>query len=155
MPFKQLNSKRRWDFGNYKFHPLWDEEPSIDDPQAIVVGGEPLFRGTTSKFVDSKELRPHPTEPLKEKFSITPAPVPRIYMSEGKEDALGYGCSMAESEGGIPLVCAVSIDQELFSRLKPGLEGLGEWYVEGESIPRRLVKCEQITKKECEQGFPD
>jgi hypothetical protein len=57
--------------------------------------------------------------------------------------------------GGVPLVCAIRIDEEIFKELKPGYEGPGEWYVERDSIPRKNVRCRRITKKECEQGYPD
>ncbi len=156
----EVDPNRRWDFGDYKFHPLWGEKPSKEDVQAITVGGEPLFRGTSSKFLMPTKLLPHPeSNKTAQDFlrgRMLSGPVPRIYMSESPEDALGYGCIEAEEgKGGIPLICAIKIDREIFKSLKPGYEGKGEWYVERDSIPRKDIRCRRITKKECEQGYPD
>jgi hypothetical protein len=138
-------SGRKWDFGTFKYHPLWDPENprTEDDIQAITVGGEPLFRGTSSEFVDEDGLHPHPLGAHGGHQEV------RIYMSEGAEDAEGYSCIAAEEHGGVPLLCAVKVTEELFNALKPGYEGLGEWYVDWDKIPKGGFTCRRVREGVC------
>jgi hypothetical protein len=107
-------------------HPLWDQT----DPIEI---GETLFRGTTSRFVRHNKLLTHEHD--------------RIYFSEGEEDAEGYACIGADWYGGEPVLAEVELTQDLADRLKPGMEGLGEWFVEAVEVP---VKIKKLHHPKCE-----
>jgi len=96
-------------------HPLWSPGTT-----PLVPGKDSLFRGTTSKFVKPGKLLSHEGK--------------RVYFSEGDEDAEGYASIISEHHGGTPILVEVELTDELASRLKPGLEGLGEWYVEAEEL---------------------
>jgi len=127
-------------------HPLWSPGTT-----PLVPGKDSLFRGTTSKFVKPGKLLSHKekgcsilgTEDYDGRY---PDCVTRIYFSEGDEDAEGYASIISEHHGGNPILVEVELTEELASRLKPGLEGLGEWYVEAEelTIPfkKRRAKAE-------------
>lgn len=101
-------------------HPLWS--PGTE-PLKI---GDSLFRGTSSKFVRHDKLLSHEGE--------------RIYFSEGDEDAEGYACIVAEDHGGEPILIEVELTEELVKLLKPGMEGLGEWYIETKELPIPIKK---------------
>ena len=71
---------------------------------------------------------------LSSPIDVQKPPETKLYMSEGEEDAAGYGPIIAEEEGGQPVLAKIVLDEQLFKELKPGYEGLGEWYVEREFI---------------------
>ncbi len=109
-------------------HPLWKlgTEP--------LKTGDSLFRGTSSKFVRHDKLLSHDGK--------------RIYFSEGDEDAEGYACIIAEGRGGKPLLVEIELTEDLAKFLKPGMEGLGEWYIEVKELPIEIkslhhAKCER------------
>ena len=125
---KEIDPKtRKWDFGTFKAHPLWMHQQESPEEYAVKPG-DYLWRGTTTRFITPQGLLAHPLPP--------PRREPRLYMSEGEEDAAGYAPIIAEQEGGQPALAKIILDQQLFKELKPGFEGLGEWYVEREFIPR-------------------
>lgn len=101
-------------------HPLW--KPGIEPLKA----GDSLFRGTSSRFVRHDKLLSHGTK--------------RIYFSEGDEDAEGYACIIAEERGGKPLLVEVELTEDLAKLLKPGMEGIGEWYIEAKELPIAIKK---------------
>ena len=144
---EEYGGVEKWDYGTYKYHPLWskDDPRTKDDVQAITVGGEPLFRGTSSEFIDKKGIYPHPPGAHGEHQEN------RIYMSEGAEDAEGYSCIAAEQHGGVPLFCTVTVTERLFKALRPGYEGLGEWYVDWDKIPWGEFKCRRVKEGVCEE----
>lgn len=126
---QQIN--KQWDFDEYKLHPLWGTE----EPELRVRPGDILFRGTTSAYVQGEKVKSHTwkTEPIKGPR--------RIYMSEGAEDAAGYGEIAVETSGGVPVLCEITLTKELFHALKPGYEGRGEWYIEDKALPKNAVRC--------------
>lgn len=138
---------RKWDFGSYKFHPLWNEgEDDFDDPELRVKPGDKLYRGSSTAAMKGKKLVAHPRGGHKG----------RLYWSEGPEDAAGYASIAVEIAGGEPVLCEVTLTKELFRELKPGFEGLGEWYMERSEIPLKYVKCTQLTKADLKKfGLED
>ena len=129
---------RRWDFGDFKFHPLWSSTPE-DSPELAIRPGDVLFRGTTTKFLRGGALFAHP-EP---KDGLETA---RMYLSEGEEDAAGYAWILRDEVGGRPILCEIILDAELFADLRPGYEGLGEWYVKRAVIPAENVRCRRAPR---------
>ena len=127
---------RQWDFGDYKFHPLWNSNPE-DEPQLRIKVGDTLYRGTSSAYTSKSGAKSHQWP---SSYNILKGPR-RIYLSEGAEDAAGYGEIAAETVGGKPMLCEVTLTEELFRALKPGYEGSGEWYVEAEALPKRAALC--------------
>jgi hypothetical protein len=139
-----LEIDRRWDFREYKFHPLWNTTPE-EEPELRIKPGDVLFRGTTTAYTDGGVKVHEWRSASNPEWMAGPR---RIYMSEGAEDAAGYGSIAAEDSGGQPVLCEIVLDEELFRQLKPGYEGKGEWYVERESIPKKNVRCIRLRKGE-------
>lgn len=140
-----LYVEKEWDFGEFKLHPLWDSNP-VDEPELAIRPGDVLYRGTSSVYV-GEGAKVHQW-----KGSLPPQWMAkrRIYMSEGAEDAAGYGAIAVEDAGGKPVLCEIMLDKELFKALKPGYEGSGEWFVEMDSLPKKAVRC--IPLKEGKYG---
>lgn len=125
----------KWDFGEYKLHPIWI---SRDMPGQKVMVGDVLFRGTSSAALTSEGLLAHTTWRRDMKRG-------RVYMTEYEAEAASYAALEVEHTGGEPLLCTITLDESLFKALKPGHEAWGEWYLEGELVPRELVDCRVLT----------
>lgn len=123
-------------------HPLWDKGV---EPLQI---GDTLFRGTSSKFVTHDKVVSHGKTSL-------PTKMRRVYFSEGEEDAAGYACMASQEYGGKPILLEVELTQELAMKLKPGGEGMGEWYVEVPELSVNITgvrDCHPVDKgiEECD-----
>lgn len=127
---------KQWDFSSYKLHPAW-----IDKPGREIRLGSKLFRGTSSVHLTEEGLFAH--APWKWK-----RPTPRIYLSEGEEDAASYAPLEVEWSGGEPVLCEITLDEDLFRELRPGDEAEGEWYVERDFIRREHVRCRSVLRSE-------
>ncbi len=120
--------RREWDFAAYKVHPLWDQP----EPTLRIRAGDMFYRGTTTSLVgESVRAAPRAT---------------RIYFSESEEDAAGYAFIHQELYGGKPVLVELKLSRKLFRALKPGLEGVGEWYFERNFVPRTHTRIRRLTR---------
>lgn len=142
-----LETTTQWDFGTYKVHPLWRDQ----DPELAIRPGDKLYRGTTTIALKGG-ARAHTGGTLYSEPKWM-AGQHRIYMSEGAEDAAGYGPIAVESIGGKPVLCEITLTPELFAALRPGYEGPGEWWIAADTIPTKATRC-YILRVDPDTGLP-
>lgn len=144
-PLESEAVRAQWDFGEFKYHPNWPNDSDVE-PELAVRVGDRLYRGSSDIFTRDG-ARAHVGAAIYDQPEWMRGQR-RIYMSEGAEDAAGYADLTVEQTGGEPVLCEITITPELFAKLRPGYEGLGEWFVEMDEIPKSAVRCFRLRKDE-------